>query len=154
MAKNITFLLILFSCLTANNLLAQAGGVYSGSSSTTAVTPATDTIDSHGDHVPSTQPPREIGGNLKPGKGKNAPIGTENQAPLLYPNPTTGLFFVENPDGSEVEVTVYSLSGLIIAHQRALERCSIDLSDQLTGIYLIQIKTSTGVRTQKLAYFK
>lgn len=154
MAKNITFILILFGCLAANNLSAQAGGSYSGPSSTTAVTPATDTIDSHGDNLPSGQPPREVGGTLKPGKSKNAPIGTDNQAPLLYPNPTTGLFFVENQDGSEVEVTVYSLSGLIIAHQRALERCTIDLSEQLTGIYLIQIKTSTGVRTQKLAYFK
>jgi hypothetical protein len=51
-----------------------------------------------------------------------------------YPNPTTGLVYVDNPAGAEVEV--YTLSGVLVLRSKA---AVVDLSQHAAGTYIIKV---------------
>jgi hypothetical protein len=51
-----------------------------------------------------------------------------------YPNPTTGLVYLDNPDGAEVEV--YTLGGALVLRSRA---AVVDLSQHAAGAYIIKV---------------
>jgi hypothetical protein len=57
----------------------------------------------------------------------------------VYPNPTTGLVYIYNPDGVEAEV--YTLSGALILRSNA---AVVDLSQQAAGVYVIKVGNKTA----------
>jgi hypothetical protein len=62
-------------------------------------------------------------------------VGTTHVLPLqLYPNPTTGLVYIDNPDGAEVEV--YNVQGALLLRSKA---AVIDLSQHAAGAYIIMV---------------
>jgi uncharacterized repeat protein (TIGR02543 family) len=52
----------------------------------------------------------------------------------IYPNPTTGLVYIDNPAGAEVKV--YTLGGALVLRSKA---AVIDLSRHAAGTYLIKV---------------
>jgi len=50
-----------------------------------------------------------------------------------YPNPTTGIVYIDNPTGAEVEV--YTLSGALLLRSKSTV---IDLSRHAAGVYVIK----------------
>jgi hypothetical protein len=51
-----------------------------------------------------------------------------------YPNPTTGLVYIDNPDGAEAEV--YTLGGALVLRGKA---AVVDLSQHAAGTYIIKV---------------
>jgi len=73
---------------------------------------------------------------------------------IIYPNPSTGSFTIENKDGEIKKLSVYNTLGqqitpaAIFPHQTSTH---IDLSSQPAGIYFLQLKTGKGVATRKIS---
>jgi hypothetical protein len=60
----------------------------------------------------------------------------------IYPNPTTGLIRIEIqnlPAGETADITLYQLSGKLIASKRASGSTEIDITGQPTGTYVMKI---------------
>jgi autotransporter-associated beta strand protein len=69
-------------------------------------------------------------------------VATQHATPLqVYPNPTTGLVYIDNPNGAEAEV--YTLGGVLVLRSKA---AVVDLSQQAAGVYVIKL----GNRTAKV----
>jgi hypothetical protein len=68
-------------------------------------------------------------------EGSSTAVEALRAAPLqAYPNPTTGLVYIDNPDGAEVEV--YTLGGALVLCSRA---AIVDLSQHAAGAYIIKV---------------
>jgi hypothetical protein len=65
---------------------------------------------------------------------------------LAYPNPTTGVVYVENEGSSEVVVVVYSAKGELLL--RTVGR-SVDLSALPSGVYVIKVGEKTAKVVKK-----
>ena len=69
----------------------------------------------------------------------------------VYPNPSNGQFNFENLSNKEVEISVYSLSGVLIQNSKSeATNVSIDLSNKPNGVYLLNIKYGNTNYIQKL----
>jgi hypothetical protein len=80
-----------------------------------------------------------FGNNLTTGIAGN----TEKNA-LVYPNPSSGLFFFES-DGMSVDVTVTDLSGrTVYSGKKESRTLSVDLSELADGMYLLRSGSFTG----------
>jgi hypothetical protein len=81
-----------------------------------------------------------------------------NSAIVIYPNPTSGLITIEGEDIEVVEVfdisgksiykTVIERSGAMT--QSPIKMLNIDLSTYSKGIYLVNVKTNSGVVVRKI----
>jgi uncharacterized protein (TIGR03790 family) len=82
---------------------------------------------------------------------------TSNDDIDIYPNPATGIFTLElnNLRGQQINI-VNQLGQYINASKTEFSNGTymLDLSNQPTGIYLIQIKTDKGIITKKLVVNK
>ncbi len=80
-------------------------------------------------------------------------INNENIS--IYPNPSNGIFTIQNPVGSlrPAGVSITDITGKTIYNQQLGIHNSqfvIDISNQPTGIYFINIQTESGIYTEKL----
>jgi hypothetical protein len=75
----------------------------------------------------------------------------ENNELNVYPNPCTGNFSLINAENSEV--FIYNTAGSLVYQTKVdnAKSFSIDLTNQAKGMYIIQVKNDSGVRTQKLS---
>ncbi|MFD2562808.1 T9SS type A sorting domain-containing protein [Aquimarina rubra] len=73
------------------------------------------------------------------------------ESTFLYPNPSQGIFNVENKSGSQLTYEVYNMVGQQIKKgEVASENSTIDLSANVNGIYFISMtNTSTNLNTTK-----
>jgi len=68
----------------------------------------------------------------------------------VYPNPSNGVFTLSG-DLSGASYEVYNVTGQKITGNTCnTDVTTIDLSNQPTGIYMLSVKTPTGVQTEKL----
>ncbi len=69
----------------------------------------------------------------------------------VYPNPCTGKFSLINAENSLVNI--YNAAGSLVYSGTVnnVKSFSIDLTNQAKGLYIIQVKDSNGVRTQKVS---
>ncbi len=58
----------------------------------------------------------------------------------LYPNPSTGLFTLSNPDLKPLDVSVYNTLGELVYRTINSQQLTINLSNQATGIYFVKLK--------------
>ncbi|MBP1672693.1 MAG: calx-beta domain protein, partial [Bacteroidetes bacterium] len=70
----------------------------------------------------------------------------------VYPNPTQSVFNIENSELNIIQIELYDISGRYLT---SISDCSnstisIDLSPFSNGIYFAKIKSSKGVRTEKV----
>ncbi len=78
---------------------------------------------------------------------------SENQ-PAVFPNPSSGIFSIVASAGIINHVTIFNSTGKMISRKDCdSEKLIIDLSNNLAGIYLIQIKTTKGISVQKLMVY-
>lgn len=78
-------------------------------------------------------------------------VNTKSRAFSVYPQPVTQHFTIQWPallDKQECEVSIYSISGQNISHQKvraAAHELNCSFPDVSSGLYLITLRTSTGV---------
>lgn len=95
---------------------------------------------------------------------KNDPFDTDNRPVLasqpdilLYPNPTSGLLYVQWPDGSipdEARIQVYGLNGSLLYqtdlhHEHRIPMEQLNLS---AGVYIVKITTQGQTFRKKIIY--
>ncbi len=69
--------------------------------------------------------------------------------PLIYPNPVSDKVYIKVPEYSGVEI--YSIMGqLVYSNNHFLEKIEVGLSGWKPGVYIIRIKGSTKMFSQKL----
>lgn len=66
----------------------------------------------------------------------------------VYPNPSTGLVYLNAPAGSSVQV--FDLQGRIIHRIDALQSNQSTLPELTRGLYIVRVQTTTGNHQQKL----
>jgi hypothetical protein len=67
----------------------------------------------------------------------------------VYPNPSTGIFQLQVKE--EVQIAVYSVEGRLIQQMQLIPgNHLLNLENEATGIYLLQINTSNGQYRMKL----
>ena len=84
-----------------------------------------------------------------PGKQEDPSISQlenlKSQIPTVYPNPSTGIFEMDNPQGLTVAYDILSLDGRQIQHGNSDgSKAIIDLQDQPKGLYFVRWSTSDG----------
>jgi hypothetical protein len=78
------------------------------------------------------------------------PVGLRTTSPSevkLYPNPSTGIVYMESPYTID-EVSVFSVHGRLIANYNDLNQNYITIDK--TGIYFIEIKTGNKIFREKI----
>ncbi len=71
----------------------------------------------------------------------------------IYPNPTNGVFNIENVRGADVEV--FNLVGQrVFSAIEVEENISVDLSNLSEGTYVVRISGTNSVKTQKITLVK
>lgn len=74
---------------------------------------------------------------------------SEAQTLLFYPNPTNGIFYVENVIDKSIELT--ATSGEIIYSSKMIRnKAQIDLTNFAQGVYFLKVQDNNGVKIQKL----
>ncbi len=78
---------------------------------------------------------------------------------IVYPNPANNEFNIDfiGYKEKDVVVDVYNMIGKLvktISSDNTADKLIIDMSDQTTGIYTVNIKTSSGIVTKKISLIK
>lgn len=60
---------------------------------------------------------------------------------MLYPNPTNGVLTIKQNARAIEQVVIFDLSGRVIADVPGKELLQVDLSDQASGLYIVQVGT-------------
>lgn len=70
----------------------------------------------------------------------------------IYPNPSNGVFTINQTGNNDLTYTVYDLTGRVIFNTKKLNNNieTIDLTKKASGTYLIEFKTSNTSFTQRL----
>jgi hypothetical protein len=69
---------------------------------------------------------------------------------IIYPNPNTGLLFVELPDYRDAAAEIYNSNGqLIQIHPVGPSKTAINTDGLVNGLYMVKIKSREGVTTGK-----
>jgi len=74
------------------------------------------------------------------------------QSIQIFPNPTSGMVFINGVD--DAEISVYDISGKLIINNSVIDGNTIDLSSQSNGIYLIKIRKDGAIATKKISLNK
>ena len=74
------------------------------------------------------------------------------QSIRMYPNPTTGLMYINGID--EATVSVYNISGKLVKSHYLLNSNAVDLSALPNGIYLVKIQKDGTTITKKISLNK
>ena len=85
------------------------------------------------------------------------PLSTEtfnSETFKVYPNPSTGIFNLKTDSVQQLSISVIDITGKEIFNQQNVNiqdnNYKIDLSDYSSGIYILNIKTSTSTTIKKL----
>jgi hypothetical protein len=79
---------------------------------------------------------------------ENENVG-ENQKLIVFPNPSSGRFYLAGEELSDARATVYNLTGVKVYDDR-VRMNRLDLGDFPTGIYLLTVSTIEGTRHFKI----
>jgi len=78
---------------------------------------------------------------------------------VLYPNPTTGLLYIETPDNSTHDITIWNTSSQKVYSneiQPSAKRIELDLKSGMKlggGVYFIQVENSNSKKLFKLVVY-
>ena len=75
-----------------------------------------------------------------------------NDLLLVYPNPSTGIFYLNLPEIPNFEVSVFNSIGEKMKVQVLSNR--VDLSNQSNGVYFLEVKTKSNVYSVKITKTK
>lgn len=68
----------------------------------------------------------------------------------IYPNPGTGIFYLNSKNVEDYQYRVYGLSGKEIASGTATQTSIIDLQENMSGMYIIRVIAPSGTYTSLL----
>lgn len=68
----------------------------------------------------------------------------------VFPNPSTGIFSVNVPDQTNIQVSVFDALGKLVTTSNETGTFNLDLSDVPVGIYTLRLDTESGTVTKKL----
>jgi hypothetical protein len=72
----------------------------------------------------------------------------------LYPNPTSGLVYIEQLSGEEIQIKVLDNLGRVVLQQKATDKqTTVDLNKLPQGIYYINIQQEKNVSTHKVVKY-
>lgn len=74
------------------------------------------------------------------------------QSVQIYPNPTTGMVYINGVD--DATITVFDISGKMISNNQTIDGDIIDLSSLPNGIYLINVQKDGSTMTKKISLNK
>ncbi|MEQ1747742.1 MAG: T9SS type A sorting domain-containing protein, partial [Saprospiraceae bacterium] len=87
------------------------------------------------------------GGSLRPPQATTTKVPGANAPIRLYPNPTTGQFFVELPEGSApVRVQLIAPDGRTLLEQTLAASTELDGTGLRPGLYFCRVVDATGLR--------
>ena len=72
----------------------------------------------------------------------------------IYPNPSSGVFFLDFKSSSNINITVKNLAGQTIKTEKLNTSNWIDLSDQVQGFYIIHITGTNINKVKKVSIVK
>ena len=72
----------------------------------------------------------------------------------IYPNPSSGIFFLDLKSSSNINITVKNMAGQTIKTQKLNMSNWIDLSDQVKGFYIIHITGTNINKVKKVSIVK
>ena len=68
----------------------------------------------------------------------------------LYPNPAKDKLYITTNDYEYIEeISIYNLSGVLIYKETDFNNKSVDVSDMVSGVYFIKVKTENETFIQK-----
>ena len=85
-----------------------------------------------------------------------APVGIENLnsefVKLIYPNPTEGMLYIENPSTGKFSYEIFNISGELVASRQNIagSMTEVNLSDLAEGVYLVNLITKDKTETLKV----
>jgi len=69
---------------------------------------------------------------------------------FIYPNPTDGIIYIDFSNGQVQKLTISDITGKRIFQETGIhQKESIDLSDLISGVYIISIQTDEKIFTSK-----
>lgn len=69
----------------------------------------------------------------------------------FYPNPVENILLVELNNSANAMINLYDLSGRnVLAYRTSTEIFSMDLSNLVSGIYIIEVQTEKGISRKKI----
>jgi hypothetical protein len=94
-------------------------------------------------------------GITNPGQGTGDPSNYLSELNVLnlkvYPNPSYGIFNIQQDNKDELRITIYDLQGKLLQELSSSENSiEIDLSNLNNGLYLLKIKSLTGSKEIKI----
>lgn len=82
---------------------------------------------------------------------KNTPVNTIKPLnTIIYPNPANSLINIKVNSGDYADILILSTDGKILIAKKISGIESIDISDLIVGIYLVQIKTENNILSKYL----
>lgn len=91
--------------------------------------------------------------------GPTTAVGIENQVTidnsvLVYPNPVKDLLNVKS-DNKILSIRIFNIIGqTVITQKPGVTHASVNVNNLNTGMYFIEVETSTGIKSQKIAITK
>ena len=92
-------------------------------------------------------------GTLLFGTSQCAPLNIDTYdeyTPLIYPNPSGGIFKIELKNSEILSVEVYNVSGQLVLKKEALGNQQVDINNQSTGLYFLKIITENEAITTQI----
>jgi hypothetical protein len=70
----------------------------------------------------------------------------------VYPNPTQGMLYIDNPSSNDFSYEVYNVSGQLVASRYNLagSNTELDMSEFAKGIYFVSVNNADRTETHKL----
>jgi hypothetical protein len=69
----------------------------------------------------------------------------------IFPNPSTGVFVIELPNGSQKQIDVMDLTGRIVLNTTTLEdRTTINISDLPSAVYYVRLRSNNETKIFKI----
>ncbi len=71
---------------------------------------------------------------------------------LIYPNPTEGRLYINNPSSDSFDFEIYTINGRMVRSQQnnTGSNVEVDLSDFVKGMYFVNVRTAEISETHKL----
>jgi len=77
-----------------------------------------------------------------------------NDTVKLYPNPSSGIIYVQGLDAKVNRIEVYDITGKTVKTKRDSSGNSLNLTDLQEGIYFVKIETEKGIVNRKIVLRK
>tara|TARA_B110000438_G_scaffold155912_1_gene149599 strand:- start:1470 stop:3353 length:1884 start_codon:yes stop_codon:yes gene_type:complete len=68
----------------------------------------------------------------------------------VYPNPSEGIVNITNLNNSENTIVVYDVLGQIVMTKVSNTTTTVDLSNQVTGVYLVEVSNNNGTFVERV----